>query len=255
MAKKITKQLGDQLFTKVDKTKEWEPAKLAELKTILSDQDTPYSKKDKLELPQFGFGRKVGETSNSQIYPTHFIVAEIDTPAPHKGNLNDEKTFNEWSNFYKNTYSKILNDKGIKYRIMYLTPSMCGIRFIIKLSNPVSDEDEYKQVAQSFLRTLKIHGVKEEYFDIRVDWGWFLPTYSGFYDRRREIYSHESTQKTDKTIAGIEKAISYTKRALKFEVGNRNNFIFSMACNCNRYGIEKDTLMDFLSESEYAYDL
>ncbi|MEA1896498.1 MAG: hypothetical protein U9N53_02405 [Bacteroidota bacterium] len=38
------------------------------------------SKEEKLKLPQFGIGKSVGEKENTQIYPTIYIVAELDTP-------------------------------------------------------------------------------------------------------------------------------------------------------------------------------
>jgi archaellum biogenesis ATPase FlaH len=253
--KKLIKPVGDQLSIKKTVKSLWEPVNLSDLKSVLSDRLTPYSPAEKLELSQFGFGRNSGEKANKQLYPTRFIVIEIDTPPPHKGMLNDEDIFNKWSKEFIKIYNEIRKEDGIKYWIMYLTPSMCGIRFIIKVAEPVNDEQEYKKVALLFLKNLQDHGVKEAYYDIKVNSGWYLPTFTRYYNERKETYPVTPMIKDNKQTTLIERAITFTERKVDFKEGNRNNFIHLLANNANRLGVLKEKLLALISKSEYAYDM
>jgi len=42
----------------------------------------------------------------------------------------------------------------------------------------------------------------------------------------------------------FKKAVEFTERSHRFEEGNRNNFLFNLACNCNRYGLPVEYLLD-----------
>jgi hypothetical protein len=158
-SKKLIKPVGDQLFMKVSKTSPWEPANLSNLKSSLELRENPYSNAEKLSLPQFAFGRVHGETGNQQLYPTRRIVFELDTPAPYKGLLTNTKEFTEWSEFFKSAYDKIINDEALPFWIVYLTSSMCGLRFCIKLRNIINDEIDYKNTVLAFLDKLKLYGI------------------------------------------------------------------------------------------------
>ena len=177
MAKKPIIPVGDKLFIKENVTSPWEPAKLSDLKALLSDREIPYSAEEKLKLPQFGYGRKEGEMVNEQLYPTKTIVLELDTPSPHKGDIGKEDVFKKWSTTFISIYNKVIGDGDLPFRILYLTPSMCGLRFVVRLENPVSNEDEYISAVLAYAKKLEVHGVIEEYLDIKVNCGWFVPTF------------------------------------------------------------------------------
>lgn len=49
----------------------------------------------------------------------------------------------------------------------------------------------------------------------------------------------------EKHIDGLfDKAVRLTERKIKFEKGNRNNFIFSLANNCNKYGLSLESILN-----------
>ena len=254
MARKISKSVGDQLFIKVNVKSPWEPARLSDLKALLSDRETPYSAEEKLELPQFGYGRTEGETGNQQIYPTNQIVLELDTPNPDKGELHKEEVFKKWTSIFKSIYNKVLEDEGLPFKIMYLTPSMCGLRFVIRLDKPATNDDEYKSIALAYVNNLKKYGVLEEYLDIKVNCGWFFPTFKAYFARRRGIFSFQPPPTEINLIKALNKAIEYTLRDHAFEEGNRNNFIFSLACNANKYGVDMDLLHKYINDTKYNYN-
>jgi len=214
--KRLTKPVGDRLFIKENITSPWEPANLADLKSILSDELIPYSSEGKLKIPQFGFGRKIGETLNEQIYPTRYIVIDLDTPPENKKDLSTNSGFEEWSNFFITGYNKIVEYDSIPYWIMYLTPSMCGLRFIVKLKNNVANENEYIQALKDFLITLKNYEIGEKYIDVRVNHSWFLPTYLKYYNERFARFNNPivpESPKKEKESSRIEHN-DLTKREL-----------------------------------------
>jgi len=253
MTKTSTKLVGDQLFTKVDYTSPWEPTRLYELKSILSDRDTPYSKEEKAKLPQFGFGRKSGETSNQQIYPTKILVCELDTPPKFKKDIDQPEVFRKWQSFFISLYNKVIENGDIPFWYMYLTPSMCGIRFIVKLENAIIDEDEYKSVVKAFLSLLNSYEVNKSFYDISVNNAWYLPTHKPYFAKGRRAFVNPVV-KNIKLQNEISKAITLTEEAKSFEEGNRNRFIYQLGRNSNRLGIEKKDLLEYISNSDLFYD-
>jgi len=249
-----TKPVGDKLFIKTDFKSPWEPARLSDLKALLDNRDTPFSSKEKLNLPQFGYGREEGQSTNKQLYPTKAIVLELDTPSPDKGELDNKDVFKKWSNTFKSIYRKILKDEELPYKIMYLTPSMCGLRFVVQLDNPIQNEFEYRRVVQQYIKRLENFGVVNEFLDFKVNCGWFLPTYSAFYSFRRKTFCWSKESAKSNSNQPIKKAIRLTEESKSFEDGNRNRFIYSLGQNANRLGIEKQVLLDYIIESDFAYD-
>ena len=47
------------------------------------------------------------------------------------------------------------------------------------------------------------------------------------------------------------KAISFTQRITQYKMGNRNNFIFLLACNCSRFGISMNEAQKLILEKKY----
>jgi len=202
MSKKIIKkQAGDRFYFRENFYGKWNSARIEKLKSILSDRDKPYSKEEKAELPQFGFGKIRGETSTQQLFPTHYIVIDLDTPADSKASLSTDEGFKKWSGFFKGVYNKIVNDQSIPYKVIYLTPSMCGLRFILELENQVADEGEYIQAIKQFCALLEKYSIKEEHIDIRVNQPWYLPTFEKYFNERNFIFRKEIVKSDKKPFA------------------------------------------------------
>jgi archaellum biogenesis ATPase FlaH len=255
MKKKITKPVGDQLFIKTDVTSLWESARLSDLRALLSDRENPYSSKEKLKLPQFGFGRKSGDTSNQQIYPTKIIVTELDTPPKFKKAIDRPEVYEKWKLFFSSLYEKVVSDDTFPYWYIYLTPSMCGLRSIVKLDKPVYNEKEYKESVEAYLSLFKRFNVDESFFDIKIKTGWFLPPFENYFKRGNQIFRFKEVNAGLKLKHQVQKAISLTEETNSFEEGNRNNYIFHLSLNSNRLGIEKQDLLDYIINSDLNYDL
>lgn len=253
--KKLIKSVGDQLFIKKSIKSPWEPAKNSDLKSKLSERLTPFSSEEKLELPQFGFGMMKGVTKNKQLYPTKYIVAELDTPAPFKGRLNENEVFEKWSSTFRSVYREVLRDNDLPFWSMYLTPSMCGLRFIVRLKHQVNDEAEYKKSVSLFLHELGSYGANESYHDIKVNCGWFVPTFKKYFILRKKIFRNQIENEGNESKRLIYKAIRLTEDVKVFENGNRNSFIYFLARNSNRLGIRKNVLLEYISQSDFAYDM
>jgi hypothetical protein len=190
MKKKIIKPAGDTLFVKFHQGATWERATLSDLDSFLDDRSIPYTSEEKEKLPRFGFGRIVGDTKNKHSFPTKFIVVELDTPHPDKANKSDQEVFEKWYGFFSKMYKEIEEDESIPYYLMYLTPSMCGLRFIIKLRHKIYEE-QYKWVVERFLQLLEKFGANKEHHDIEVNREWILPTYRNYYSLRKARWSIE----------------------------------------------------------------
>jgi len=66
-----------------------------------------------------------------------------------------------------------------------------------------------------------------------------------------ELYLNEESQVFDYTTISMirtpEELWEYTSRKETFNVGNRNNFIFTFACNTNRYGLNIEEVQSYCS--------
>ncbi|NQU33939.1 MAG: hypothetical protein HQ521_11940, partial [Bacteroidetes bacterium] len=252
----MIEEIFDGFFIKENHFSEWQEAKIRDVKAILSDRETPFTKKGKDNLPQFGIGKGKGTKRNKQLFPTSYIITEIDVPPSSKGVLNEREKFEKWSPIFIDIFQMIKADDSINYWAMYLTSSMCGIRFILKLDKPVFSKDEYENVAKSFLLSLSEVGIKEEYIDNNANHGWYVPTFRKYFDHRRKRFSIQSnTNKNNDSVNLFTEAIKLTKGKEKFTEGNRNKFIHLLACNANRYGIERLDTFCLIKENDYEYDV
>lgn len=216
MSKKIIKkQAGDRFFYRENFYGEWSPARSEKLKSILSERDKPYSKEKKAKLPQFGYGKIKGETSTQQLFPTHYVVIDLDVPDDYKSSASTDEGFKQWSDFYMKAYHGIVSDQSIPYKVSCLTPSMCGLRFILELENQVADEEEYIQAINQFCALLEKYGIKEEHIDIRVHQPWYLPTFMQYFNERDHIFGNEIIKTEKKTPASIKATRSVNKEEVE----------------------------------------
>lgn len=224
---------------------------------VLKAQVLP--KEVKAIIPAFGFDKKKNSRSNEQLFPTHFVILELDTPPKWKEQikvgckptLKMAQAQTEHIYFY-------LKYSTVPYYWMYITPSTCGLRFVLQTDQPVMNELHYKQVVLDYLRMLYriTYGkLNTDYHDIRIHQAWFVPT---FYDRfsrkdeilkiaafRPELKSKLVKKRSFQQNACITheeiflQAIRFTERNFKYQEGSRNNYVHHLACNCNRFGIAK----------------
>lgn len=238
-----------------------------EVLSMMIVENQPLCKMRKNQLPVFGFHKLIGHKSNQQQYPVSYIILELDTPKLLKQKIQNgcKETFEIIKAKFWIWYTKFKLDVDLQYYWMYLTPSTCGLRFVLKLDRGVQNEAEYKEVVKSFLRILykKTNGaINQNHFDLLINQSWFVPTFSNYFDNKEMEYSITWLEKTKKLQSPkrqpiyilpksncsnevVLQALKLTKNKLTYILGQRNKFIFLFACNCNRYGILEATALDF----------
>lgn len=209
-------------------------------------------------IPAFGFDKSEGSRSNQQGFPTHFVILELDTPPKWKERIKAgcQRTLQMAQAQTEMVYFQ-LHYSNIPYYWMYLTPSTCGLRFVLQTDRPVINEEHYRQVVLDYLRMLYriTYGrLNADYHDIRIHQAWFVPIFYDRFSRKETIskvadYRPEPPPKIPErkpvqqyTYAGTQedlflKAIKFTERNFTYQEGNRNNYVHHLACNCNRFGI------------------
>lgn len=219
-------------------------------------------------IPAFGFDKKEKSRINEQLFPTHFIILELDTPPRWKEKIKAGclQTLKMAQAQTEQVYFQLYY-ASIPYYWMYLTPSTCGLRFVLQTDIPVLNELHYKQVVLDYLRLLYriTYGkLNTDYHDIRVHQAWFVPT---FYDRfasneetikirpfKPDIESKEVASQRIQHNTYIEnpeglflKAIQFTERNFTYREGSRNKYLHNLACNCNRFGIAQSATVQWIN--------
>lgn len=200
----------------------WKKGSIHELEDGLTFSEKPLSKKEKDSLPAFGFGKTVGDTSNQQLYPTNFLVGELDTPEVLKNRIKagNKELEKEQIDFFKELFSKLKKDTSLKFHTIYLSSSMRGMRFILETKKPVQDKEEYELTVKSFLRQLEKYGIDESYHDLRTNQFWYFPTFKNYFFQKKEIFQNfeivEKTEKKNKKNSKkAEKTVSTQTKELK----------------------------------------
>lgn len=238
----------------------WEPSSIGEVLSNLFEQTFPFSKEEKKLIPLFGFNKPLGMSENTQQFPTCFVILELDTPGAWKQRIESgcRKTLALARAKFWLWYEEFKRNPALPYYWMYLTPSTSGLRFVLRTCRPVEHEAHYRQVVRQFLVILyrwTVGRVNPDYFDLRVNQGWFVPTFSEFFDHREAVFEIEpyreetaavslSNRLVSFTSSGVQtnnhlfqKAVRLTERKLTYRNGQRNNYVYHLACNCNRFGI------------------
>ena len=202
------------------------------LRPLLSEDPKAYSK-EKKKLPaftpsgKFEGGRK---TEFLQEY-TGIIVLDIDK--------SDEQT---------NKYKNIVKSCPYTY-ICFISPGGNGLKILVRV------ESTMEQHRSSFE---KVKGYFERMMDFNIDPSGKDITRLCFFSHDPEIYFNPDSWTfgtNSKTIEhkSIYKAqVELTNAKSQYVEGNRNNFIFHLACNCNRAGIPEQDALKLISSD---YDL
>lgn len=145
----------------------------------------------------------------------------------------------------------------------FKSPSGKGIKVIVKVD---SDKEQhnvaFKQVAHYYQHILNI-GVDMSGADINRLC--FVSHHDGLFrnndsatfkveDLDSSLCDEVQTEvaPNDDSDSLFQLAVQRTETSMSFEEGNRNNFLYFLACNCNRYGIEEsDTLENMLSKYSF----
>ena len=145
----------------------------------------------------------------------------------------------------------------------FISPSGFGLKAIVKVSTAVEHhKTAYEQVKKYY------EGETGEKFDktcdvARLTYISYDP--DAYLNEDSIVFSVELTKTdTGKVIpmAGearsgwteqesalcFNKALQITEQSQQFEEGNRNNFLFNLACNCNRFGLPVEYVLDVCTE-------
>lgn len=72
------------------------------------------------------------------------------------------------------------------------------------------------------------------------------------FKQKHQLVKKVSIQVEDNPDQLFDDCVKFTERKSTYHIGNRNNFIHQLACNCNRKGIPFDTALSYIRQS---YDL
>ena len=205
------KKINNTFCYKPKRFLEWQKGNLSDLENSLTDKETPLTSKEKDDLPAFGFAKRIGTKKNEQLFPTNFIILEVDRPSEIKDQIKEgnKELEKEWRAKFRGWYEAIKNANELNFYIMYLTASMIGLRFILKLDKPIYDAKEYEDVVQYFLNLLLPFEITKEFHDIRINQFWYVPTFKKyflktgktfFFSEKKEKKQVENTKKKDKTL-------------------------------------------------------
>ena len=149
--------------------------------------------------------------------------------------------------------------------IAFISPSGRGLKILVKVSTGSNyHRDAYRQVVKFYSSLLKVH-FDEKTSDInRLTFMSYDPEPYHYPDSTvfpivtPIVVSAEVPNAVLHTVSDdryrllYEKAYSYALKKEKNEEGSRNNFLFLVCSNCNRYGLPKDELFKHLSWCELA---
>lgn len=256
----LLKEIDENVFMKDNIKGTWRKSTASEVLANLLEGTSPFDKETKKLIPVFGFNKLDGQRNNKQLFPIHFVILELDTPGFWKIEIarGCQKTKMTMHGKFWLLYCIFSKDDSLPYFWLYLTPSTCGLRFVLKTDKPVINEAHYIQVVKHFLAILyrKTNGkVNPAFFDIRVHQAWFVPTFLKFFSLREDVFEIKEFERepvkekeSSKPYLGefqkdeeqrFSLAIQFTERNYRFFKGQRNNYIHHLACNCNRFGLPK----------------
>ncbi|WP_374550035.1 VapE domain-containing protein [Flavobacterium sp.] len=151
----------------------------------------------------------------------------------------------------------------------FVSPSGNGLKILVKVS---SDKEQHKETF------LELQRYFEELLQVEIDKSGKDITRLCFFSYDPELYlninaeifapgSDENQQNlppekpktksqkptTDDTLLIYEHTVRFTENKVRFEEGNRNNFVFALANNLNRKGISESMALGYIL-ADYGYD-
>ena len=133
--------------------------------------------------------------------------------------------------------------KALEYTYScFISPSGNGIKVFVRVSNQVEQhKDAFNTLKSYYDKAVGVESDKTIKDLCRLCYVSSDP----------ELYLNEESQVFDYTTISMtrtpEELWEYTSRKETFTVGNRNNFIFTFACNTNRYGLNIEEAQSYCS--------
>ena len=133
--------------------------------------------------------------------------------------------------------------KALEYTYScFISPSGNGIKVFVRVSNQVEQhKDAFNTLKSYYDKAVGVESDKSIKDLCRLCYVSSDP----------ELYLNEESQVFDYTTISMtrtpEELWEYTSRKETFTVGNRNNFIFTFACNTNRYGLNIEEAQSYCS--------
>jgi hypothetical protein len=249
------------IFLKENKCGKWCATTKDSVLAYLKPENQPLSGDEKGRLPTFGFDKQAGASANKQQYPTNWVILELDAPAVVKANPDQVDV---WRSRVMVWYVTMRMNRDLSYYWLYVTPSMCGLRFVLKTDQSILTEAVYKAVVLDYLQNLgKITNgdINETHYDIRLNQAWYVPTFKEYFHAKNTISNIGNivllAQKTESDKVNFlerqtfynynhctamdyfEKAEQFTQKNFTYTEGSRNDYIHNLICNLNRFGISK----------------
>ena len=202
----------------------------------------------KKTLPAFTVSAtfKGGRTIQHLDLYTHYIILDIDKLSP---------------DILSNAFAEI---ERIPFTyVCFKSPSGNGLKIIVEVdSNAANHLSAFNQVADFYEKELKLPIDRSGKDITRLCFVSFDPhlfinaEHVKFKLLDIGIVQTEKKESLPNTPREVDAEIAYcveiTEKKIQYQPNNRNNFIYQLACNCNRLGIQ---LNDALSHLCRAYDL
>ena len=124
----------------------------------------------------------------------------------------------------------------------FVSPSGNGIKVFVRVSNKMEQhEDAFNTLKSYYDKAVGVESDKSIKDLCRLC----------FVSSDPDLYINEESEVFDYTTISMtrtpEELWEYTSRKETFTVGNRNNFIFTFACNTNRYGLNIEEAQSYCS--------
>lgn len=140
--------------------------------------------------------------------------------------------------------------------IAFISPSGCGIKIFVKVDSEADKHKvAYKQVVDYYSKLLS-EKFDEKTSDLtRLTFLSYDPDVYHYPDSKVfHVTEISVSEKMPLRVASAhydynavyEYAYQYTGNKQKYEEGNRNNFLYLLSCNCNRFGLPKEDLLNCL---------
>jgi hypothetical protein len=210
--------------------------KVVSLRASLPENLEIYSK-EKKKLPAFtpsGTFKGGRKQEFLQEY-TGIIVLDIDK--------SDEQT---------EKYKSIINACPYTF-VCFISPGGNGLKVLVRVETEAIQHKESFEKVKSYFETM---------INFKIDPSGKDITRLCFFSYDPEIYYKEDSwvfkisrskkDKEEKNRSMYKSQIELTNTKCQFKEGNRNNYVYQLACNCNRAGIPEQHSLELISED---YDL
>ena len=181
-----------------------------------------------------------------------------DISATFKERRKKEYCVDQYTGLLHLDYDKLENVEEVKANLIsipytysaFISPSGNGVKVLVKCDNDISSHKKAFNSLRDYYD--KIVGVQSDKYvkDItRLCFVSYDPDL--FLNENSEVFKYKTSTLDQIDLSWVW---SFTGNKHDFVVGNRNNFVYSFACNANRYGVDiNDTTNYAYSYSEASF--